>query len=820
MKVPVSWLREFVSLPSSGRQVADLLVSVGFEVEGLETVGNVRGTLVVGRVSAIEELEGFKKPIRFCQVEVGQAHGHRDTPGVRGIVCGARNFAVGDLVIVALPGTTLPGDFTIATRETYGRVSDGMICSQRELGLGDDHDGILVVSPESAAPGDDAFPILGLGDEVLDVAVTPDRGYALSLRGIAREVAIAQGQVFQDPAAGLPHLPEANGSAVPTASDDYAGCDLIMLRTLEGFDPLAPTPGFIRSRLAAVGVRSISLAVDVTNYVMFELGQPLHAFDADRVLGTVRCRPARAGETLQTIDHIERTLSPDDLVIADDVRVLSLAGVMGGADSEITDATTRIVIEAAHFDSARTARSSRRHRLSSEASRRFERGVDRMLAPVASARAAQLLIEHGGATYAGTAAVESAPDPTSLAFDPALPGRVAGHSYELAIVSSTLRALGCRVADESVPWSVRVPSWRPDLRAPIDLVEEVLRIDGYDRIPSRLPVAPTGVGLTTQQRLTRRIGLYLAGRGLVEVHNYPFIGAADFDALQVPSDGTRRHALRLANPLREEQPLLRTTLLPGLLGTLGRNVSRGFTEVSLFEVAPVVLPRPDQPSHGHTDPPRPTVTGRPSAADVAALEALLPQQPLYVAAVSSASTWHEAVETVLSLAAELGVDATVQPAAVDPWHPGRCAQVLIDGVVVATAGEVSPQVLERWGLPLRTVAFEADASAMIAAARLVPAAPTIGTFPIAKEDVALVVDREVPAAAVRDALRAAAGELLEDVRLFDEYHGAQVPQGKKSLAFNLRFRAADRTLSSDEVAAARQAAVSAVATLFGATLRS
>jgi phenylalanyl-tRNA synthetase beta chain len=376
MKLPISWLNEFVQLPegTTGREVAASLLKVGFEVESVEMIGDVRGPLVVGQVQQIEELTDFKKPIRYCQVNIGSK--------VNGIICGARNFVEGDLVVVALPGTTLPGDFTITARETYGKTSNGMICSAREIGLGDEHDGIIVLPAGSAKSGDDAFPILGLGDEVLDISVTPDRGYALSIRGLAREYAIATGLPFSDPGFDLPQLPEASGDAVTAASDDRSACDLLVLHTLSNFNPAAATPDFIKTRLAAVGVRSISLAVDVTNYVMFEVGQPLHAFDADKVKGTIRARRATKGEQLETLDHTKRDLSIEDLVIADDKGALSVAGVMGGAQSEISDGTTRIVIEAAHFDSATIAKSSRRHKLSSEASRRFERGVDRMLAPL------------------------------------------------------------------------------------------------------------------------------------------------------------------------------------------------------------------------------------------------------------------------------------------------------------------------------------------------------------------------------------------------------------------------------------------------------
>jgi len=834
MKIPVSWLREFVEIPEklSGRDVSEILLKAGFEVEGVDTVGDVRGALVIGRVKTIEELTDYKKPIRWCQVEVGAAHGNVETPGIRGIVCGARNFVEGDTVVIALPGTTLPGDFTIATRETYGHISDGMICSVRELGLGDEHDGILVLPSDAGKPGDDAFPVLGLGDEVLDISVTPDRGYALSMRGMAREAAISQGVAFVDPGTLLAELPEAAGSAIQAASDDYEACDLLVLRTLGNYNPAAPTPDFIKARLAAVGVRSISLAVDLTNYVMFELGQPLHAFDADKITGTIRARWAKKGEELETLDGVKRTLSPTDLVIADDARVLSLAGVMGGAYSEISATTTRVCLEAAHFNPVEIARVSRRHKLSSEASRRLERGVDRMLPPVASARFAALLLEHGGATFEGTSGVEQAPNPTVIALDPAMPGQVAGHTYEAANIEKILTALGCLVDSKAAQWNVRVPSWRPDLVAAIDLVEEVIRIDGYEKVPATLPTAPAGRGLTSAQKLQRRVGLHLAGRGLVEVRNYPFVGATEFDALGIPAGDSRRHAVQLANALSDEQPLMRTTLLPGLAGAVSRNLSRGFTDIALFEISSVSLLAPKQSATGVTDPPRPTVAKRPSEKDIAALEALLPEQPLHLgvlmtgalkpAALGAKPTpaaWNDAIEVALALGIELGVTIDVAAADYAPWHPGRCAWLSAHGVALGYAGELAPKALENLGLPKRSVALELNLSALLDVANVVAAAPSVWTFPVAKEDIALVVKSDVAATDVLKVVRTGAGDLLEDIRLFDVYEGSQVADGHKSLAFALRFRAQDRTLAAEEVAAARQSGVDAAAKAFGATLR-
>ena len=829
MRVPVSWLRDYVALPKemSGRDVAALLLSVGFEVEGVETVGDVRGQLVVGRVQTIEELTEFKKPIRWCQVEVGTENGASQTPGVRGIVCGARNFNEGDLVVVALSGTTLPGDFTIATRETYGHISDGMLCSARELGLGEDHSGIIILDAGTAEVGADAFPILGLGDEVLEVAVTPDRGYALSLRGIAREAAIAAGVTFTDPADQLADLPVASGDAVQAASADKAACDLLVLRTLESFDPSAPTPGFIKSRLAAVGVRSISLAVDVTNYVMFELGQPLHAFDADKISGAITARRANTGETLETLDHVSRTLDADDLVIADDSGALSLAGTMGGSSSEISDATTRIVIEAAHFDSVVVARMSRRHKLSSESSRRFERGVDRMIPPVASARAAQLMIEHGGATYAGTTAVETAPEIELIAFDPALTDRISGHTYEHQNISAILKSLGCQISETDSTWQVKSASWRPDLSSPIDLVEEIIRIDGYGNVPTSLPTAPNGRGLTDAQKLRRRVGVFLAGRGLVEVRNYPFMGEHELDELSIAPDDVRRNTVKLANPLSDEQPLMRSTLLPGLVSAVNRNTSRGFSDVPLFEIASVSFAVASSP-----EVPRPSVLAKPDQTEIVKLQALVPNQPTHIGAVitgalqssgwwgsSAAATWRDAIEIVLALATELGIEAQVQVSDVAPWHPGRCALIKSGNAVIGLAGELSPRVTAATGLPARSVAFEINLDELISLANTTPTAPKIWTYPVAKEDIALVVPNNIMVGDVLACIKEAAGELLEDVRLFDIYTGSPIPEGHQSLAFALRFRSPERTLSADELTSARSAAILAATEKFGAVLR-
>ena len=832
MRVPLSWLREYAPIGAdvTGREVSERLVSVGFEVESVDTYGGVvTGPLVVGHVRNVEILEGFKKPIRFCQVDVGAEHG-----GVRGIVCGASNFVTGDFVVVALPGAVLPGDFAIAARETYGHTSDGMICSERELGLGADHSGIIVLSVPATALGSDARTVLGLGDEVLDISILADSGYAMSIRGVAREVATAFGVAFTDPAAAVVNDLNFESSEVTEARiDDAAAASALVLSTVVGFDPTAASPEWMRRRLDMCGMRPVSLAVDVTNYLMLELGQPLHAFDRDQLHGAVHVRRATAGEKLETLDHVERTLDPADVLIADDSVALSLAGIMGGVNSEVSDATRDLVIEAAHFDPVAIARMSRRHKLSSEASRRFERGVDTNLPRVANARAVTLLMELGGGRYVGSSEVALQTTPTVITMSPSLPGRLGGVAIDASEVVARLEAVGCLVTATTDELSVVAPSWRPDLGQPADLVEEVLRQRGYDSIPSTLPKARAGFGRTRQQRLRRRADLAAAAAGFVEVINYPFLNPSEFDALGLASDDPRRHALVLANPLSDEAPLLRTTLLPGLFGALRRNVSRGSADLALFETGSVFLPNPDQPARGITNPPRPGVEHRPSDAELAELLALLPDEPRHFAAVAcgrrGASSWFgegrptdwaDVVELARVVAAGVGSELAVRQGQGAPWHPGRTAELLVSDVVVGRAGELHPKVVETLGLPPRTVAVEFNLDAVIAAAADVAPAPELRVFPVAKEDIALVVDASVPVAAVEAALRSGAGELLESVRLFDVYTGSQIGPGKKSLAFSLRFRAADRTLAAEDVAAERNAAVAAAATAVGAVLRS
>ncbi len=824
MRVPVSWLRELVALPAdlTTESLAARLTEFDLKLE--EIIGDsVAGPLVVGRVLTLaKEEQKNGKTINWCRVDVGAEH--NDDDGGRGIVCGAHNFVEGDLVVVSLPGAVLPGGFAIAARKTYGHVSDGMICSTAELGLAGDASGIIVIDPGTAEVGTDAIELLGLGAEVLDLEVNPDRAYALSMRGVARDTALAYGLDFTDPAdIDVP----ATGDGYPVRVDDPERCPVFAARTVSGFDATSPTPGWMAQRIEQAGMRSISLAVDVTNYVMLELGHPIHGFDRAKLKGGIVVRTAAEGETLTTLDGVSRTLSAEDTVVCDDRGPISLAGVMGGEDTELSATSTEVLIEAAHWKPSTTARTVRRHKLPSEASKRYERGVDPALAARATQRVAELLVAHGGGTIDdGLTVVGEAPErrPVTIAVD--LPSRVSGVDIDASTVVSALEGNAIEVALDHDTLTAVPPSWRFDINDPYDLVEEVLRVVGYDRVPSVLPEAPAGRGLTTAQVIRRRVGMVLAGEGLVEVKTFPFAGDADWDRLGLAEDDARRRQVLLANPLSAEEPGMTTTLLTGLFKALVLNIGRGHTDVSIVETGRVFLPRSADavaPIYG--------VDTRPSDEEIAALEAALPDQPHHVALLMSgarelggwagagrSATWADAIAIVQHVAEVLHVELTVEQTQHMPWHPGRCAAFTLDGVVVGHAGEIHPRVLTSHGLPPRVVGAEFDLDALVVAAPRVGPRPDFSSYPVAKEDLAFIVDVATPSAPLQEAIAGVSG-LIESVRLFDVYEGDQVPSGKKSLAFALRLRAPDRTLTDDEIRSTRDAAIE-VAAAAGAVLRS
>ncbi|WP_338418227.1 phenylalanine--tRNA ligase subunit beta [Nocardioides houyundeii] len=678
---------------------------------------------------------------------------------------------------------------------------------------------------DAGDPGTDAFGVLSLDDPVIEFEINPDRAYALSLRGIAREAALGFDAPFTDPAQR--ELPPANDSGYPVVVEDPAGCPVFVARSVSGFDPAATTPEWMATRLEQCGMRPISLAVDITNYVMLELGQPIHGYDRSRLSGAIRVRRAQQGEQLTTLDGQRRTLDSGDLLITDDSGPIGIAGTMGGATTELSASTTDIVVEAAHFDATSVFRTEKRHRLPSEASKRFERGVDPTIPEAAADRVVELLVSLGGAVADPGVTVVGAPRAARSITIPAdLPARISGMDIPAETTVADLEAIGCQVSVSDGSLTAVVPPWRPDLTDPYDLVEEVVRIVGYDRVPSVLPPAPAGQGWTPTQRLRRRVGLTLAGAGFTETITYPFVGTSAWDRLGLPEGDPRRQALKIVNPLNSEEPLLATTLLPGILEALSRNVGRANPDVALFEHSLVFRPT------GEEKAPIPGVEQRPDASEWAAIQKAVPAQPMHLAVAVTGqrdaagwwgpgrqADWSDVIGAVREVAGALGVEVAVSQSSLEPWHPGRCAEFRVGDRVIGHGGELHPKVCKAFGLPPRSAAAEVDLDVLISHATSVVQAPRFSSFPVAKEDVALVVDAGVPAAAVEEALREGAGELLESVRLFDVYTGDQVGPGRKSLAFALRLRASDRTLKEGESAAARDAAVALAGERTGAVQR-
>lgn len=836
MRVPLSWLREHVEVPTdaSPEDVLAALVRVGFEEEDVHRF-EVTGPVVVGEVLSFEaEPQSNGKTIRWCQVDVGEGE-------PRGIVCGASNFFVGDKVVVSLPGAVLPGPFPISARKTYGHVSDGMIASARELGLGDEHSGILrLVELGIDAPvGTDAIALLGLDDVAVEINVTPDRGYALSIRGVAREYSHSTGASFRDP--GLRpggDVQPGTGFSVTVADEapirGRVGASEFVVRVVRGVDASAPTPPWMIARLTLAGIRSLGILIDITNYVMLELGNPIHGYDLDALSGGITVRRAQAGEHLTTLDGKDRTLDAEDLLITDDSGPIGLAGVMGGGTTEMGDNTRNVLVEAAIFDTVSIARTARRHKLPSEASRRFERGVDPLIPYVAAQRVVDLMVElAGGTADALGGALFSTYERSAIALPGGFVSGLIGVDYEPAQVRGALEMIGCVVTDSATGWDVVPPSWRPDLTDTWTLAEEVARIEGYDRIPSVLPTPPSGRGLTAAQQGRRRVANALAAAGFVETPSFPFTTEALND-LHGSASGEHLPSVKLANPLDGQSPFLRRSLVPGLMQAAHRNLSRGMTDLAIFETGSVFLPEPGVAYGTSFVPP---LAERPSAEVLAELNASIPPQPRLVAVLltgnlapkqpgrpAEAADLGAALDAVRVIAAAAGVTIDVAQSLRAALHPGRAGVLTVGGpdrprVEVGYVGELLPAVAEASDLPGRVIVAEVNLDLLLSLVESRVVAASLSGYPAATQDVSLVVVADVPAGELRSALEQGAGELLESVRLVDDYRGSGVPEGSKSLTFALRFRAPDRTLTAAEATDAKLAGVAAAAERFGATIR-
>jgi phenylalanyl-tRNA synthetase beta chain len=810
MRVPLGWLAEWTSVLPPAAALAERLTLAGLAVDSIERVGPDLSGVRVGLVRERSPHPGADR-LSVCQVELGSPG---EDAGLVEIVCGAPNVAAGQKVAVALPGTRLPDCSVLKRSRIRGVVSNGMICSARELGLGGEHEGILVLDP-NAPVGALLSSVMPVGDTVFELELTPNRGDCASILGVAREVrALFGGELRFPPCTPKEDGPPALGQ-VRVEVLDTSGCPQYIARVVRGVR-VGPSPDWLRRRLESISVRSISNVVDVTNLVLHELGQPLHAFDLSTLRGgIVRVRSASVGERLVTLDGETRELLPEDLVIADAERAIALAGIMGGAETEVSATTTDLLIESAQFAPTRIRRSARRTGIRSEAAYRFERGVDPEGVGRAADRAALLLAEvAGGKVSTGTVAVRSAGTgaPREIVLDPARVGRLLGTPLATDAIRELLERLEIAVRFRDGRLVCVPPSYRSDLALPEDLVEEVARMHGYERIPATLPEGPVRPVTVSRARVLRqRAADALVGAGLVETMTLAFMNPGDLDRLDLSLDDPRRRTVRVLNPVSEDDSRLRSTLLPSLLRATRQNLARRVERVQLFEISRVFL------AGGLGAGPAPE----------------LPDEPLRLLAVVTrgerASLWEphdpaplffEAKGLAERLLRALGYTAWFRSGTSEPYlHPGAASDIGVGETVVGCVGELHPEVLAGFEIEVPCAVCELDLRAL---AELVPESPhfhEVSNQPPVRRDIAVLLDYDRPAGDILEGIRKTAGPHLVSADIFDRYEGRGIPEGKVSLAFRLIFQRPDRAFTDEEIVRMTDRVVQMLAHRFGGELR-
>ncbi len=806
MRVSYKWLKEYVDIPVSPGDLADRLTLAGIAVEGVHQQGAGIEKVYTGKILAIEPHPNADR-LTVCKVTAG---GPEDLQ----IVTGATNIRTGDVIPVAVEGAHLAGGLVIKKSKLRGVESRGMLCSGQELGLdpktmlAEQAHGIMILSPDTQL-GLDIKPVIGLDDAVLELDLTPNRGDAMSMVGVAREVATLLGQRLRLPALDVEKSGESTGGKVKIDIEDGELCRRYVAKVFTGIK-IGPSPGWMQERLRAAGVRPISNLVDITNYVMMEMGQPLHAFDYDTLKdGHIIVRRAAGGEVLVSLDGAERKLNRDMLVIADPGGPVAVAGVMGGLATEVTADTRNVLLESAWFNPISIRKTSKVLGLRSESSSRFEKGIDLTGCLRAARRASRLLADMGaGVVVPGE--VDNYPSPyvpKTIVLRPERVEHILGTPVSAEDSAGILGSLEFGVQKDGGKLMVTVPGHRPDVSLEIDLIEEVARIYGYNRIPVTLPFgASTRGGRTREQVLEVAVKDRMAAMGLREVITYAFISPEAFTNINLPPESPLRQVMSLQNPLSEEQSVMRTTMLPGLLEVLHRNANRKTTNLSIFELGKVYLP--------------------------GGSEVLPEERPVLAAAAMGRTSrgWNRpalekdfyymkgVLETLLRQSGVAGI--AYDPLKDNPsYHPGRAARVIAAGSQLGIIGEVHPGVVDNYELPNRVVAMEIDFNVLAAVSGRAGKYSQLPRFPGIERDLAVVVSLQVPVRDIMAVIKRAGGQLLREIELFDVYRGEQVKQGCQSLAFSLTFRADDRTLTEDEVSGPLKAIQENMAGKFEAQLR-
>ncbi len=801
MRIPLDWLSEWIDLPDSQRLLEERLTLAGVEIEAVEHVGPDLTGVFIGHVDASERHPNADR-LSLCHVDLGEGEKAQ-------IVCGAPNVAAGQRVAVARAGVTLPDGTRLKKSKIRGIVSEGMICSARELGLGTDHEGILVLDP-AAVVGAPASTVLGGGQAVLDVEITPNRGDWSSMLGIARETRALFGGSVRLPDC-TPVESSRSASDIRVEIEDTGGCYRYVARVVRGVT-VGPSPEWLVEKLEAVGVRAINVLVDVTNLVLMEFGQPLHAFDLGTLRGgLIRVRSAVSGEKLITLDGVTRELDAEDLVIADADRAIALAGIMGGAETEVRQGTTDVLIESAHFHPSRVRRTARRFGLSTEASFRFERSVDGAAIGRAADRCARLIAELAGGDVA-RGAVEAVGESFShcdtVALDPQHPNRLLGISLSSEEITTLLARVDIRAelaADGLL--HCRIPSYRNDIGIAEDLIEEVARIHGYDQIPTTLPlgalepvVEPADVVIDNAARDSLRAA------GLNETRSFPRMRESDADALRLAPDDARRQALRILNPILDDEPFLPTTLLPTLLRATRHNLARQVGRVRLFELANV-FQRVD--TNGLPDEPRQVVVVLTQAERSSLWD---PQEP--------PPLFFEVKGIAERLLCDLGRSARFELSSTEPYlHPGASGQFLAGKVTLGHVGELHPEVATAYEIGVPCAVLQLDLSELLRQAVQPRHFSEVSPYPLARRDISALLPRDQAVGEVLAAIRKTGGKPLVSVVVFDRYLGANVPEDKVSVAFRLVFQRPDRTLTDAEVAKMTDRVVQMLTHRFGAQQR-